>query len=156
MGSAPSAGAVTINKSGAGNTTLWSVDQFTGVTQQGTNGSSAAAHATTVQDTTTTITTGLVTIATTPNADSATYGAFVTAVGSAGITAGSGYTRISTQTDTAPATSFATEWQLGTDNTVDATWAASAYCGIALEIVAHPRGIAVNKVLQALNRSVVW
>lgn len=134
MGSSPSSGAVTFDFNGQTQThAVWSIAQFCGVDTSGTNGSGAIVQSSTAESSATG-TTATVTLSSISDSSNATYGASVHFINNDTVP-GSGYTEIHDITVAENLTGFGTFWQVGTDNTVDSTWATSSHWGIVgLEI----------------------
>jgi len=140
MGVSPSSGTVSINYSGGNlNCCFWSIVQFEGVDTSGTNGSGAVIQsATNAQDSGTTLT---VTLSAFSDPGNATYGGFSISKATEAINPGSGFTEFAEAQGTGTSADSGTiqsEYLLGNDTSVDASWATSANDsgGIAVEIKA--------------------
>ena len=138
MGSAPSAGAVTIDMAGQSqaNGSTWIVTEFSGADTSGTNGSAAViqgAGAGCVFGSTLTVTLGAFS-----SAANATYGAIVI-TGIKDIVPGSGFTQIRELQDTQPpgTISVQDEWKSTNDTSVDWTWSGS-HCNYAVAAELKP------------------
>lgn len=147
MGSAPTAGAITIDF--AIQTQLychWDVTHVTPVDTSGTNGSGAVLQSATASDETTN-TTLLITLAAFASANNAAYGSF--RAGNT-VTPGSGFTELG---ETSGETIMQSEYKIN-DNTVDASWASTSSfaIGIALEVSYADPVATTNYLKRARNR----
>jgi len=164
MGASPSSGAITIDWTTS--VTLanaaWSLDEFDGVDTSGTNGSGAV-----IQPTTNSTTAATSLIVTLPGAfgdavNNAAYGCF-SHQNAEVTTPGSGFAELADVNTASGGKSLCleTEWRLGQDLTVDASWVTSNRPGgIAVEIkaavadvVPPPRPLILS---QAVNRSYAY
>lgn len=136
MGASPSSGQVTVD---FGATTKTSctviVDQFTGVDTSGTNGSGAVVQsAVNSAATGTSLTVTLAAFGDSTN--NVAYGGHAHAANEA-VNVGTGFTELGEATGASPNRGTQTEWKIGEDTSVDASWTSSAAnLGIALEIKA--------------------
>lgn len=143
-----SAGALTITFSGQTlQRACWSLDEFDGCDTSGTNGSGAIVQTAKTNDAGSGSTSVTVTLAAFADAvNNAAYGVFGHQVQEA-ITHGSGFTELS---DQAPLGVLAlqTEWRLGQDTSVDASWATGARSsGHAFELKAAAAAAANDRIL---------
>ena len=139
MGSSPTSGAVTIDFSGENQTDIfWAIDEATGVSISGTNGSGAIAQSASVKDEGGAVNPLVVTLGTFSSTNNATYGTFTNDEGTGvASTPGSGFTQLSEQHPLLQG--MLTEWKAGNDTSVDANMDVATLPnqgGIAVEIVA--------------------
>lgn len=132
MGATPTAGAITIDFGGQGQTKcIHSVAEFDGVNTGGTNGSAAIVQSVTGSEASNT--TGTITLAALSDSDNMAYGAHIHYVFEA-TTVGSGFTEIHDLPIGENTSGFQTEYKLN-ETSVAASWATAApWLGIAAEI----------------------
>lgn len=129
----PGSGTVTITFGESHTNCEWSWCEFDGIDTGGTNGANAIVQSATNSATATSLT---VTLAAFGSADNATYGAFTHQANEA-TTVGTGFTEIHNPFGASRVASTLTEYLLGNDTSVDASWTTSSLCGgIAVEIKA--------------------
>jgi len=132
MGAAPSAGAVTIDFSGATQTGCgWSIVEFGDVDTSGSHGSGAIVQIATGSSTSP-LTITLAAFASADNATAAGYAKDTTGA----FTPGEGFSIIGTDSNTLPDARIMSQWKDTADTSVDASFASGAASGIAVEIKA--------------------
>lgn len=140
MGSAPSAGAITITWPTTMGYCFWTVEEFDGVNTGGSDGSAAVVQSATGESSTN-VTSGSVTLGAFANAaDDVAYAVFAHHANEA-TTPEAGYTELSDQAALYEfARGVADEWRVGEDTAVTASWTTSSqYVAIAIEVtVATP------------------
>lgn len=161
--SGASTGALTIT-CGATTTSLkWAIDEFTGVDTSGTNGSGAIVQSNSALNQAA-ATSGAVTLsAFGDSVNNAAFGFFTHNQGSetSTIDPDSGWAALANNgTVVAPVMSMMTEWKLGQDLSVDASWATSgAWAGWAAEVKAAASSTVIvpkpTIVRQAITRAAV-
>lgn len=142
MGSAPTAGAVTLSitgNSGTNEFALWSIVEFGNVDTTGTNGSGAIVQ-TPVGNSGAALTSLTVTLAAFSDVNNATYGSFRINTTDTFVV-GTGFTKLASANinDSVEGNqTMMTEWRVDNDTTVDASWTASVGAnGWAAEIRAQ-------------------
>lgn len=141
MGASPSSGAVTITNAETDTNAEWSIDQATGISTSGSNGSGAIVQSVTNSDTSGTGAGLTVTLAAFSNANNSTYGVFSND-GPTVWTKGTNFT--STSSWTSSNTDGLTEFEIANDTAVTATCAnvgGNRIGGIAIEIAIAPATI---------------
>ena len=141
LGASPSAGGVTFNYTGTNIVRItWSIIEIDGVDTSGTNGSGAIVQSAvnSGDNTSNTLTVTLASFADAVN--NAAVGAFGVRSASDTLVAGTGFTFIN-QATIAEFSTTGTEFQLGEDTTVNASWTNNANrLGIAIEVKATAAG----------------
>lgn len=145
MGSAPTAGAVTITWNNTQRRCAWSVVEFEDVDTGGSDGANAivqdAGNSSASARLDLTITLAAFGDAT----NNAAYGAFT--MSNQAVTPGTGFTELHEQQAGGENQKLQTEWRLGEDTSVDASWASASACvGVAVEIKAPGAGPSVGRV----------
>lgn len=144
MGAAPTAGAITIDFAGVSHQSIaWDVIEFSGVNTGGTNGSAAVVQSATANvDGLLSITTPLAAFA-----DSANNVSFCAAAAdnASTWTPDTGFTELSDDVSAVPRTSLETQWRIGQDLSIVATYTITGDAGaIAIEIAAAAVAAAAN------------
>lgn len=140
MGSSPTSGAITIDFSSENQTHVaWVLDEVTGMSTSGTNGSGAIVQNTTNADSTGTVSTITATLSAFSSSDNATYGAWGEN-GNETATQGSGFTLIKTSISSTNAQATS-EFRPDNDTSVNMSYSANAQIGVvAIEIAAPSAG----------------